>query len=296
MNKLFFRSNLLLLVASAGSVPTVFPVDTANANPIKNCPPVVRSLKTNHLYCAHELKILKQQRTEEKGAGFLCLFVRAIIPPNNWIKANQCFPKVNFSAETGKKIIPRPKGARTALKLLKPVGSIQHSKQPVIAWQPVPNARYRITLEQGGQWLWSHESNATEIQLPVAQSLTHGQFYKLSVVAFRDTQPIAEDETTIQLVDPKQLREIDDAIQQAQQLAPNPLDRGLDKAMMLYHVGLLDAAVDELRSLTQFQEPAVYSQLGLIYEEAGHKKMAQEYLDKAVELAKVKPNDLSKLN
>lgn len=293
MNKLFVRSNLRCLIACASSIPTVVSVDIANAKPIKDCPPVVRSLKTKKLYCAHELKVLQQQKAEERDAGFLCLLVRAIIPPNNWLKTSQCFPKTNFSGETGRKIIPRPKGARTALKLLKPIGSIQLTPQPVIAWQPIPNASYRITIEQGKNWLWSHETTATEIKLPTSQSLKHGKAYKLSVTAVTGDES-AEDVINLRLVDPQQLKELDNAILQAQQVAPNPLSRGLDKAMMLYHLGLFDAAVTELHSLSQFQEPAVYSQLGLIYKETGHKKIAQEYFDKAAELAKRQPESVSK--
>lgn len=296
MNKLFIRSNLWLLCASAVSLSPVLSSDIAKANPSKNCPPVIRSLKTNQLYCAHELKVLQRKRTAEKDASFLCLLVRAIIPANDWIKANQCFPKTNFSSETGRKIVPRPKGSRTAFKLLKPLGNIQLTPQPIIAWQPVPQARYRVTVEHGGRWLWSHTTKTTEIPLPASKPLKEGNTYKISVVAFRDNQPIAEDITTIRLVKSQQIQEIDDLILKARSLSPDPLSRGLDKAMMLYHLGLLDAAVKELRTLTQYQEPEVYSQLGLIHQEAGHQDMAQDYFDKASELAKRQSKPISKLN
>lgn len=296
MDKLFIRSNLGLLFASAVSLSTIISADIAKANPTKNCPPVVRSLKTNQLYCAHEIKLLQRKRNAEKNAGFLCLLVRAIIPVNDWIKTNQCFPKTNFSSETGRKIIPRPKGSRTAFKLLKPFGNLQLTPQPMIAWQPVPSARYRVTVEHGGQWLWSHTTDATDITLPASKPLRQGNTYKISVVAFRDNQPIAEDVTTVRLVKSQQIQEIDDLIQKARNLSPDPLSRGLDKAMMLYHLGLLDAAVKELRTLTQYQEPVVYSQLGLIHQEAGHQDMAQDYFDKASELAKRQSKPISQLN
>ncbi|NJM68530.1 MAG: hypothetical protein HC851_24135 [Acaryochloris sp. RU_4_1] len=273
----------------------VISADLAIAKPIKNCPPVVRSLKTQKLYCAHELKTLKQN-AEEKQAKFLCFLIRAIIPPNDFFKTNQCFPESNFSSATGEKIMPRPKGTKTAFTLLKPLGNMQLTPQPVIAWQPIPNASYRITIEQGGSWLWSHETTATEIKLPRSKSLKPGKLYKLSAVAFQGEQAISGDVTTLQLVDPQQLRKLNDTVLQAQQVAANPLDRGLDKAMMLYHLGLFDAAVIELLALTQYQKPAVYSQLGLIYKEVGDKKIAQGYFDKASELANHKPKPLSRAN
>lgn len=281
MNKLFIRSNLGFAIACAIPLPMMISSNPAKAEPIKKCPPVVRSLKTKKLYCAHELKVLQK----EKEAGFLCFFLRAIIPPNDWLKANQCFPKANFSSETGKKIIPKPKGSRTALKFLKPIGTFQLTAQPTITWQSIPNANYRVTLEQGGQWLWSKEINGTEVKIPNSHSLIHGKQYKLTVVALKNNQTVAEEKTNLQLVDPKQLREIDDAILTAQQVAPDPLDRGLDKAMMFYHLGLLDAAVATLLSLIPNQEPEVYSQLGLIHKEVGQLKIAQGYFDKAIELA-----------
>lgn len=295
MNKLFYRSNLRVAFAIAAALSAMFLTDSAIAKPIKDCPPVVRSLKTKKLYCAHELKILREQRAENRDAIFLCLFVRSVIPSNDYHKTNQCFPTTNFSSDTGKKIIPTPKGANTALKLIKPIGTAQLTPQPVIAWQPIPNADYRITIEQNGQWLWSHETTATKIKLPASQSLKHGKTYKLSVAAVTGDES-TEDVVYLRLVEPKQLRELDDVILQAQSVAPDPLDRGLDKAMMLYHLGLFDAAVAQLLSLTQFQEPVVYSQLGLIYKEAGHKRIAQKYFDKASELAKRKPKPVSKLN
>ncbi|MGR3278724.1 tetratricopeptide repeat protein [Acaryochloris marina NIES-2412] len=293
MNKLFYRSNLRVAIAIATALSAVSLTDFAIAKPIKDCPPVVRSLKTKKLYCAHELKILREQRAEDRDASFLCLVIRAIVQSNDYIKANQCFPKINFSNETGQKILPKPKGANTVLKLIKPIGTAQLTPQPVIAWQPIPNANYRITIEQGGQWLWSHETTSTEIKLPASQSLKHGTMYKVSVVAVTGDES-TEDVAYLRLVEPKQLRELDDAILQAQNVAPDPLDRGLDKAMMLYHLGLFDAAVTQLLSLTPFQEPVVYSQLGLIYKEAGHKRIAQKYFDKASELVKRKPKPVSK--
>lgn len=295
MNKLFYRSNLRVAFAIATALSAMSLTDSAIAKPIKDCPPVVRSLKTKKLYCAHELKTLRQQSVEDQNAEFLCLFIRAVISSNDYHKTDQCIPRTNFSSETGKKILPKPKGANTTLKLIKPIGTAQLTPQPVIAWQPIPNADYRITIEQGGQWLWSHETTATEIKLPASQTLKHGKTYKLSVAAVTGDES-TEDVVYLRLVDPKQLRELDDAILQAQNVAPNPLDRGLDKAMMLYHLGLLDAAVAQLLSLTQFQEPVVYSQLGLIYKEAGHKRIAQKYFDKASELAKSKPKPVSQLN
>lgn len=295
MRKSFYRSNLRLAFTVVAALPTIVLADSAIAKPIKDCPPVVRSLRTNKLYCAHELKMLKQQRAEDQNAELLCLFIRAVIPSNDYHKTNQCSPRTNFSSETGQKIIPKPKGANTVLKIVKPIGTEQLTPQPIIAWQPIPNANYRITIEQGGQWLWSEETTSTEIKLPASQSLKHGKTYKLSVAAVIGDES-TEDVAYLRLVEPKQLRELDDAILQAQNVAPNLLDRGVDKAMMLYHLGLLDAAVTQLLSLTQFQEPVVYSQLGLIYKEAGHKRIAQEYFDKASELAKRKPKPVSKLN
>ncbi|MGR3278972.1 tetratricopeptide repeat protein [Acaryochloris marina NIES-2412] len=292
MDKLFPRNYLGLATLGGVAIQTLIPTIPAIAEPIKKCPPVIRSLKTQKLYCAHELKALQK----EKDAGFLCFFLRAIIPPNDWIKTNQCFPKTNFSSETGKKIIPRPKGSRTAFKLLKPLGNIQLTPQPSIAWQPVANTRYRVTVEHGGRWLWSHTTKTTEITLPASKPLKEGNTYKISVVAFRDKKPIAEDVTTVRLVKSQQIQDIDDLIQQAHNLSPDPLSRGLDKAMMLYHLGLLDAAVKELRTLTQYQEPEVYSQLGLIHQEAGQRDMAQDYFDKASELAKRQSKPISQLN
>ena len=293
MRKFFYRSNLILAFTVVAALPTIVLADTTIAKPIKDCLPVVRSLKTKKLYCAHELKTLRQQRAEDLNAEFLCLFIRAVISSNDYHKTDQCIPRTNFSSETGKKILPKPKGANTVLKIIKPIGTAQLTPQPVIAWQPIPNANYRITIEQGGQWLWSHETTSTEIKLPASQSLKHGTMYKVSVVAVTGDES-TEDVAYLRLVEPKQLRELDDAILQAQNVAPDPLDRGLDKAMMLYHLGLFDAAVTQLLSLTPFQEPVVYSQLGLIYREAGHKRIAQEYFDKASELAKRKPKPVSK--
>lgn len=293
MNKLFYRSNLGIAIAVVATLFAVGSAELAIAEPIKKCPPVVRSLKTNKLYCAHEIKALQQQKARDKQAGFLCLLVRAIVPANDWIKINQCFPRTNFSSSTGNKIIPKPKGAITAFRLLQPIGSVQDTTQPTIAWQPISNASYRITLERGGQWLWSHQTTATQIKLPASQSLKHGGSYKLSVVASKGDQSV-EDVKTLRLVDPQQLREIDTVLLQAQQVDSNPLNRGLDKAVMLYHLGLLDAAVAELSSLTRYQEPVVYSQLGLIYKEAGYKKIAQDYFDKASELANRRTKPVSR--
>lgn len=301
MDKFFQKIYLLVAIGFSGVISSVvMPNAVAEPSPTKECQIVARDLEARKAYCAHELKSLKSQRRDNRSSGVLCYLVRQVFPINALADLTQCVPKDSgHRVGSGKgKIIPRPKGSRTSLAILQPLGNTLIQPQPDLAWNSIPKAvSYRISLEQGGQWIWSQGTNQTKLKLPSIHTLQPGKSYTLSVAAFgNDDQLLDEEFKLLRLVDTKTLTEIDSAISASVKSSSNPLDRGIDRAMMLYYAGLEDAAVTELRSLSRYQEPAVYLQLGLIYEEAGQKTIAQDYFNKASELANRKAKPLSKNN
>ena len=299
MNKFYYKNHLGFVIAVFSSTLSSIISSPAHANPAKNCVPVARSVETNKSYCAHELDVLKtRDRDVSKDGGVFCYIAKKIIPFSSLLNLDQCLPKEaarQFNSK-GERITPKIKGSKTTLTLLKPLGNVQATSQPEFAWQPISNATYRVSLEQSGQWVWSQKTERTSAKLPADHSLKLGSTYKLSVVAFKNDQMVAEQTKYLTLVDPQKIREIDTAISQAQRSSPNTLVSGLDRASMLYHLGIFDAAITQLESLFQFKDPSVYSLLGLIYQEAGQTKIAQDYLDKASELADRKSKPLSRFN
>lgn len=262
------------------------------------CQPVARDVKSGKAYCAHELQALKSQaRSLNQSSGVLCYLVRKVLPIQALFDLSQCIPtESGYQVDKdGGPISPKPKGAETSLAILEPLGNILATSQPDLTWNSIPNAAsYRVSLEQGGRWFWSQETGKTELKLPSAHALQQGEAYKLSVVAFdSDDQMIDEDFKSLRLVERQILTEIDNAVLASGKSSLDPLSSELDRAAMLYHAGLLDAAVRQLELLVKFKESAVYSQLGQIYRKVGQDQIAQRYLDKASELVNRKTKPLS---
>lgn len=299
MNKFIQKIYLLIAAGFSGGIFSVaMPNAIATPNPDKQCQPVARDIETQKIYCAHELKSLKSQRRANQTPGILCYLVRRVFLFNAFIDLSQCVPKDSgYQLDSGnERIIPKPKGSQTSLAILQPLGKTLITSQPDLAWSAVPKAvSYRVSLEQGGQWIWTQEVDRAKLQFPSTHALQPGRSYKLSVVAFgKDDQVIDEEFKSLRLVDPQTLTEIDNAVSVSMKSSSNSLVKGIDRAMMLYHAGLVDAAVNQLESLIKFQEPLVYSQLGLIYKRAGQPEIAQMYLKKASELVNQKPRPVSR--
>lgn len=293
MNNLFNKI-IFGFTISVFSLPQAFFLAApSDANPQKNCLPVARSLKTKKPYCAHELQGLKQSNAQNQNSGILCFIVNKIIPLNQFLSLDQCISKdsaYQFDSK-GQRIVPKIKGAKTKLTILQPLGNTVITSQPDVAWQPIPNAGYRVTLTQGGKGLWSETTR--ESSLRIQRPLSPGTVHTINVVALVDDLPVSEDSKALKLADPAVLQGIDQTVNQVHGRSRDPLTKGIDKALLLYHSELWDAAVQQLKALMPLQEPEVYHQLALIYQESGQGDLATEYRQKAVELANRKNKPLS---
>lgn len=297
MSKFLQRNSFLYVIGLSLSVSLGVVLD-ATAKPVstEDCQPVARDVDSRKTYCAHELKALKlQKKSANQSSGILCYLVRRVFPFDALMDLTQCVPKdfgYRLNSDEGR-VTPKPKGSSNSLAIHQPLGKTLITSQPDLAWNTVPKAAsYRVSLEEGSQWVWSEEIDQANLKFPSSHTLQPNRSYKLSVVAFdQDDQMIDKEVKYLKLVDPKTLTEIDNAVSASRENFSNPLVRGVDRAMMLYHAGLVDAAVTQLESLTKFQEPVVYLQLGLIYKQAGRTEIAQSYLKKASELVnrKIRP-------
>lgn len=295
------RSLSVVCPAIAIGLSVVMPIytSTVTASPkrYEACQPVARIVETKKLYCASELKSIKATAsTSGRPSQILCFVVRKVFPIDQLLRLEQCLPQESgYQFDSNQRMRSKPKSSATALAILKPMGNLLMSSQPSLAWNSIPKAAsYRVTLERGGQWVWSQETHQTTLQIPPNHPLQQDYYYKISVVAFGiDDQVISEQSKSVKLVDPKILMEIDDALFDSKTDSPNSLVKRLDKAVMLYHSGLVDEAVSQLELLMKFQDPAVYLQLGLIYKEVGQSQIAQDYLNKATELANRQSKPLS---
>lgn len=293
MDKSFYIRIWGLAIAVFSSSQATFFTLPSHANPVKDCVPVARSLESKKSYCAHELKGLKQEKARNGNAGILCFIVNKIIPLNQLLHLDQCVSKdaaYRFDAK-GQRIVPKIKGATEKFAIIQPLGNTLITAQPDIAWQPIQNASYRVTLTQEGEWLWSHTTKSSSVKLP--QALQPGKAYKINVAALINDQSVAEDSKVLQIADRELLRDIDRTVAQVHGNSRNELARGMDKALLLYHAKLLDAAAAQLKSLTLLQEPDVYQQLALIYQEAGQTELSNQFSSKAAELANKKNKPLS---
>jgi hypothetical protein len=294
MNRLFQRIYLFPIIGLSWVV-SLGVVSNAIADPVstKECQPVARDLESQKTYCAHELRALKlKHRATNQSSRILCYLVRQVLPIKALFDLSKCVPpESGYQVDNdGGPISPKPKGSKTSLAILRPLGNTLVTSQPDLAWNSIPKAAsYRVSLERGGQWVWSQETGKTELKLPSAHALQQGGAYKLSVVAFsRDDQVVDEALKSLRLVGTTTLTEIDNAVSASVKGSPDRLVSGLDRAAMLHHAGLLDAAVSQLEVLAMEQEPAVYQQLSIIYRELGQDEMAQKYSKKALDLAQRK--------
>lgn len=291
----FFNKIIFGFTISVLSFPQmIFSAAPSHANPQKNCLPVARSLESKKSYCAHELKALKQEKASNQNSRILCFIVNKIIPLKQFLNLDQCISKdaaYQFDSK-GQRIVPKIKGAKAKLTILQPLGNTVIASQLDVAWQPIQNASYRVTLTQGGEWLWSETTRNTSVR--IQHRLTPGTVHTLNVVALVRDLPVSEDSKALKLSDPAVLRGIEQTVNQVHGSSRDPLAKGMDKALLLYHAELWDAAVQQLKGLTSLQEPEVYHQLALIYQESGRGNLAKEYRQKAVELANRKSKPLSR--
>lgn len=299
MSIILQKNNFLCAMGLSLSVSFGVVLDaTANSVPTKECQPVARDLDSRKTYCAHELQLLKSlKKSVHKSSGILCYLVRQVFPAKALFDLTQCVPPESgyqVDQDSGP-IIPKPKGAESSLAILLPLGNTLITSPSDLAWTPIPTAtNYRVSLQRGGQWVWSQETAQAKLTLPSKYALQAGGSYKLKVVAFgKEDLVIDENFTFLKLVDPKTLTEIDNAAALSLKSSSSSFVRGIDRAMLFYHAGLVDAAVTQLNSLIKFQEPYVYSQLGLIYKREGQPKVAQGYFKKASELVNQKPHPVS---
>lgn len=299
MSKILQRNNFLYAMGLSLSVSFGVVLDaTANSVPTQECQPVARDVDLRKTYCAHELQVLKSlKESVNQSSTILCYLVRRVFPAKALFDLAKCVPPESgyqVDQDSGP-IIPKPKGAESSLAILQPLGNTHVTSPSHLAWTSLPTAAsYRVSLQRGERWIWSQETAQAKLTLSSQYALPSGGSYKLKVVAFdKDDQVIDENFMFLKLADPKILTEIDNAAAASLKSSSSSFVREIDRAMLFYHAGLVDAAVTQLKSLIKFQEPFVYSQLGLIYKREGQPEVAQAYLKKASELVNQEPRPVS---
>jgi hypothetical protein len=154
------------------------------------------------------------------------------------------------------------KGQITA-KLLRPASELLLNPRPRIQWKPVEGAnRYQVELS-GVRQQWSRSTTTTSLDYPTEQPLQPGQTYQISLVAFKDNQPIQSDQMAITIVSsdvglPLRLR-----LQELYAIALPKTERILSEENILASYGLISESIALLEQLSS-TDPSlrVLSRLG----------------------------------
>ncbi|WP_256872010.1 hypothetical protein [Nostoc sp. TCL26-01] len=179
-------------------------------------------------------------------------------------------------------------------RIIQPYGQILIDNRPLISWSAVQGATSYSVQVKNGDVRWEKEVKGTTLAYPEDKpELVYGTAIKIVVIANKGIDPISAETLVVHLLREKQIREINQAVEQIKKLGLPPDQAAyLDLDTIYMSKRILNTTIEtlEARVAAGSLNPTVYRTLGDRYIEAWLPKKAKSAYTKALQLARFQKN------